>query len=170
MVLKGAKFMPLLSILNELKKAQENVYGIGCFDIVESLGTQGLISAMEKKRSPGIIGIWSGMLDRPNAKAFVRHTIASAEDSIAPISLILDHGQSFEHCIKAISMGFTDVMYDGSKLSLEDNIANTKMVVRAGHAVGVNVEAELGQVGSGHNYQSFGALNDHRLKVGGFQK
>ncbi|MBD3181852.1 ketose-bisphosphate aldolase [Candidatus Poribacteria bacterium] len=150
--------MPLVSILGELKKARENSYAIGCFDIVEPLGTQGLVSAMEKKSSPGIIGIWSGMLDRPNARALVNHTRTMAQDSTVPISLILDHGRSFEHCIKAISMGFTDVMYDGSKLSLEENISNTIMVVQAAHAVGVKVEAELGQVGSGHNYQSFGAI------------
>jgi len=152
--------MPLVSILSELKKAQEKGYGIGCFDIVEALGTEGLISAMEKKRSPGIIGIWSGMLDRPNARALVNNTLAMAEDATIPVSLILDHGQSFEYCIKAISLGFTDVMYDGSKLTLEENIANTQMVVRAGHAAGVNVEAELGQVGSGHNYQSFGGIRE----------
>lgn len=152
--------MPLVSILSELKKAQEKGHGIGCFDIVEPLGTQGLISAMEKKRSPGIIGIWSGMLDRPNARALVNHTLAMAEEATIPISLILDHGHSFENCIKAISLGFADVMYDGSKLTLEENIANTQMVVRAGHAVGVNVEAELGQVGSGHNYQSFGGIRE----------
>lgn len=149
--------MPLTSILGEMIKAQENSYAIPCFDIVEPLGTQGVISAIEKKHSPCVIGIWSGMLDRPDARALVNHTIAMAENSAVPVSLILDHGQSFEHCIKAISMGFPDVMFDGSRLSLEENITHTKMVVRAGHAVGVKVEAELGQVGSGHNYQSFGA-------------
>ncbi|MGB9596568.1 MAG: class II fructose-bisphosphate aldolase, partial [Candidatus Poribacteria bacterium] len=68
------------------------------------------------------------------------------------------HGASFEQCIKAISYGFTDVMYDGSRLPLEENIKNTKDVVRAAHAVGVYVEAELGHVGRGSEYQSFGAL------------
>ena len=55
-------------------------------------------------------------------------------------------------------MGFTDVMYDGSKLPLEENMANTKAIVRAAHAVGAGVEAELGHVGGGGDYQAFGAL------------
>jgi len=149
--------MPLVSILNELKKSQANNYAIPCFDTVEALGTQGIFSALEKKRSPGYIGIWSGILDRPNWRSLVNYVCAMAEDATVPVSLILDHGQSFEHCIKALSAGFTDVMFDGSKLPLDENIANTRMVVRAAHAVGAGAEAELGQVGSGHNYQSFGA-------------
>jgi len=149
--------MPLTSILSELKKAQKNNYAVPCFDTMEALGTQGIFSALEKKQAPSVIGIWSGMLDRPNAKALVNSVLAMAEEATVPVSLILDHGQSFEHCIKALFMGFPDVMYDGSKLSLEENIANTRMVVRAAHAIGACVEAELGQVGSGHNYQDFGA-------------
>ena len=149
--------MPLTSILSELKKAQKNNYAVPCFDTMEALGTQGIFSALEKKQAPSVIGIWSGMLDRPNAKALVNSVLAMAEEATVPVSLILDHGQSFEHCIKALFMGFPDVMYDGSKLSLEENIANTRMVVSAAHAIGACVEAELGQVGSGHNYQDFGA-------------
>jgi len=149
--------MPLVSILGELKKAQENGYAIPCFDTFEMLGTQGIFDALEEKHAPGIIAIYSGMLDKTNPRAFANFVRAMAEETTAPVSIILDHGASFEHCMKALSLGFSDVMYDGSKLPLEENIANTRMVVRAAHAIGAAVEAELGQVGSGRNYQSFGA-------------
>jgi fructose-bisphosphate aldolase class II len=82
---------------------------------------------------------------------------AMAQDAAVPVSIILDHGASFEHCVKALALGFTDVMYDGSMLPLEENIANTRLVVRAAHAVGAGVEAELGHVGVGHTYTEFGA-------------
>lgn len=149
--------MPLISIFSELKKAQKDGYAIPCFDTFEMFGTQGIFNAFEEKRSPGVIGIYSGMLDRPNARAFVNYVKAMAEDATIPVSIILDHGASFEHCMKAIKLGFPDVMYDGSRLPLDENIANTKMVVRAAHAVGVSVEAELGHVGDGRTYQSYGA-------------
>lgn len=149
--------MPLISIFSELKKAQKDGYAIPCFDTFEMFGTQGIFNAFEEKRSPGVIGIYSGMLDRPNASAFVNYVKAMAEDATIPVSIILDHGSSFEHCMKAIKLGFPDVMYDGSRLPLDENIANTKMVVRAAHAVGVSVEAELGHVGDGRTYQSYGA-------------
>ena len=57
---------------------------------------------------------------------------------------MLDHGASFEQCIRAISLGFTDVMFDGSKLPLEENIAQTKLVVRAARAVGVALRPSWG--------------------------
>jgi ketose-bisphosphate aldolase len=148
--------MPLVSILNELKKAQAGKYAIPCFDTFEMMGTSGIVAALEANHAPGIIGLYSGALDRPGGRAFAALIRAMAEDALVPISLILDHGASFEHCIKALAFGFTDVMYDGSQLPFEENIATTQMVVRAAHAAGAAAEAELGHVGSGHEYQSFG--------------
>jgi fructose-bisphosphate aldolase class II len=69
---------------------------------------------------------------------------------------MLDHGASVEMCQRVLSYGFTDVMYDGSKLPLEENIANTRKVVEAAHRAGAGVEAELGHVGQGSNYDEFG--------------
>jgi len=149
--------MPLVSILSELRKAQDGQYAIPCFDTFEMMGTVGILAALEAKRAPGIVGVYSGALDRPSGRAFAAFVRTMAEDASVPVSLILDHGASFEHCMKALSYGFSDVMYDGSRLSLEENIATTRTVVRAAHAMGAAVEAELGQVGRGRDYQSFGA-------------
>ncbi len=150
--------MPLISILDELKKAQREQYAIPCFDTFELMGTQGIFAALEAKRAPAIIGLYSGLFDRPNAGAVIAMVRALAQEATVPVSLIIDHGADFEHCMQALRYGYTDIMYDGSKLPLEENIANTRMVVRAAHAVGAAVEAELGHVGRGHEYQSFGAL------------
>lgn len=149
--------MPLISIVQELKRAQQGRYALPLFDTFDMHGADGIITAFEEKRAPGIVGIYTSTLESPNARAFSAYIRAQAEDANVPISLMLDHGGSFEQCIKAISYGFTDVMYDGSRLPLEDNIENTRAVVRAAHAVGVGVEAELGHVGKGSEYQSFGA-------------
>jgi fructose-bisphosphate aldolase class II len=148
--------MPLISILSELQRAQEGGYAVPCFDTVEMLGTEGILDALAERRAPGIVAIWSGMLDRPHARAFAAYVRAMAGEAPVPVSLILDHGASFEHCMLALSLGFSDVMYDGSQLPLEENIANTRLIVRAAHAVGAAVEAELGHVGRGAEYQRFG--------------
>jgi fructose-bisphosphate aldolase class II len=150
--------MPLKSILPELVKAKNERYAIPAYDTLDMNATEGMFLAFEEKNAPGVIAIYGGLLERPYAHALSAYVRERAKDFKVPISLMLDHGASFEQCIKAISYGFTDVMYDGSKLPLEENIKNTKDVVRAAHAVGVYVEAELGHVGSGSNYLSFGAL------------
>jgi fructose-bisphosphate aldolase class II len=148
--------MSLTPFLGELIKARAGQYAVPCFDTVEMLGTEGMFMALEEKRAPALVALWSGILDRPQAKAIARYVRAMAEEATVPISLILDHGADFEHCIKAISLGFTDVMYDGSQLPLEENIANTRLVVRAAHAAGCGAEAELGHVGRGNEYDVFG--------------
>lgn len=64
-----------------------------------------------------------------------------------PVVLHLDHGISYEQTIQCLRAGFTSVMFDGSRLPLAENIAVTKEVTAAAHAVGVSVEAELGAIG-----------------------
>ncbi|MEA3406653.1 MAG: class II fructose-bisphosphate aldolase [Chloroflexota bacterium] len=149
--------MPLTSIHPELQKAQAGGYALPLFDTFEMLGTQGILDALEEKRAPAMIAMGSGQLEQPRIGAFAAYIRAMAEGATVPVSLMLDHGSSFEHCIKALSFGFTDVMYDGSQLPLEENIANTRMVVRGAHAAGAAVEAELGHVGRGSEYADFGS-------------
>jgi len=149
--------MPLVSILNELKKAQASGYAIPCFDTFEMHGTQGIFDAVEAKRAPVMVGLYTRMFDQPNPRALTDYIRALAEEATVPVSIILDHGASFEHCVMALNVGFTDVMYDGSQLPFEENVATTKLVVRAAHAVGAAVEAELGHVGTGNTYREFGA-------------
>lgn len=148
--------MPLVSFQGQLQTAQAERYGVPCFDTYEQLGTQGIFEALEAKRAPAIIGLYTQLMDEAHGRAFTAFVRAMAEDASVPVSIILDHGASFEHCVRALRWGFTDVMYDGSKLPLEDNIANTRLVVQAAHAAGAAVEAELGHVGSGSEYRLFG--------------
>lgn len=63
-----------------------------------------------------------------------------------PLALHLDHGQDFEICKQCIDGGFSSVMFDGSHLDFEENIAITKQVVEYAHDRGVVVEAELGRL------------------------
>jgi fructose-bisphosphate aldolase class II len=149
--------MALVSVKQALLAAQAGGYALPLFDTFDMPATDGMLQAFEEKRAHAFIGLYGGFFEQPNADANVAYIRECAAAAKVPTSLMLDHGSSFEQCIRAISLGFTDVMFDGSKLPLEENIAQTKLVVRAGHAVGVAVEAELGHVGSGQEYQSFGA-------------
>jgi len=150
--------MPLLSMIGELRKAQAGRYALPAFDTFESAGTVGLFEAFEEKRAPAIVAIAGGVLERPGTAALAAYVRRMAEETSLPVALMVDHARSFEICIMGLRFGFSDVMYDGSTLPLEENIANTRLVVRAAHAVGVCVEAEVGHVGSGSSYRSYGAL------------
>jgi fructose-bisphosphate aldolase, class II len=148
--------MTLVSIKNELTKASVGHYAIPLFDVFEMQGMEGVMDALIEKNAPTIIGIYSPYAALPNCPALAAYIRCRVENIHIPVSLMLDHGSSVEQCLEMLSYGFTDVMYDGSKLPLEENITNTKRVVESAHALGVSVEAELGHVGMGDQYDSLG--------------
>lgn len=70
-----------------------------------------------------------------------------AKGAKVPVAVHIDHGETIEYIYKALSMGFTSVMYDGSNLPYEENVANTKLVVSLAKKTGATVEAEIGSMG-----------------------
>ena len=72
--------------------------------------------------------------------------VALAKQAKVPVAVHLDHGIDYNYIEKALEMGFTSVMYDGSSLPLEENIENTKKVVTLASKYGASVEAEIGKM------------------------
>jgi fructose-bisphosphate aldolase, class II len=149
--------LTITSIKTELNRALHVGYAVALFDVFDQYGVDGIFDAVEEKHAPVIFGIYSGSkVFQRNAKAFVAYIRTRAEGVSYPISIMLDHGSNVEQCLFALECGFTDVMYDGSKLALKENIEDTKRVVAAARCCGAAVEAELGHVSSGSNYATFG--------------
>ncbi|MDO5136514.1 MAG: class II fructose-bisphosphate aldolase [Eubacteriales bacterium] len=70
-----------------------------------------------------------------------------AEKAAVPVAVHVDHGETVSYIHKALNLGFTSVMYDGSTLPYEENVANTQLVVSLAKKTGASVEAELGCMG-----------------------
>ena len=70
----------------------------------------------------------------------------------------IDHGYTFRECAEGIDSGFTSVMFDGSKLSLKENIRTTSKIVKRAHDAKVSVEGEIGFVGYANGKSSEGTL------------
>ncbi|OJG34105.1 ketose-bisphosphate aldolase [Enterococcus devriesei] len=77
-----------------------------------------------------------------------------AEKVNVPVVLHLDHGMTPSIIKKAIDVGFTSVMIDASQDDFETNVKKTKEIIEYAHPRGVVVEAEIGHVGSGVNYEN----------------
>lgn len=73
--------------------------------------------------------------------------VEMAKKSAVPVCVHLDHGETLEYLETALDLGFTGIMYDGSTLSYEENLANTKKAVEMAKKYGASVEAELGSMG-----------------------
>lgn len=142
--------MPLVSMTEMLKTAQKNQYAVGQFNLNNMEFTQAILQAAEEEKSPVICGVSEGaaryMGGFETVVTLVKALMKEYNVTV-PVAIHLDHGSSFENCMKAMKAGFTSVMIDGSHHPLEYNIEMTKRVVDVAHAIGVSVEAELGRVG-----------------------
>jgi len=129
-----------------VRKAREKHYAIGGFNVDNVESTEAIVSAAEEMKSPIIVQVGQLALQYTELN-LLKKIIQYFGDSVnVPVAIHLDHGSSFEQVIKCLRAGFSSVMFDGSNLMLEENIAVTKKVVEAAHAVGVSVEGELGQI------------------------
>ena len=130
-----------------LNEAQKGGYAVGAFNAENMEMIRAIIAAAEELRAPVMIQTTPGTVKYASLETFAAITKAEAEKATVPVCLHLDHGSSFEMAVKAIQVGYSSVMIDGSKLDLEANIALSRRVADVGRACGVPVEAELGKVG-----------------------
>ncbi|MBT9252441.1 MAG: class II fructose-1,6-bisphosphate aldolase [Brockia lithotrophica] len=140
--------MPLVSMTELMQRARKEKFAVGQFNLNNLEFAQAIVEAAEEERSPLIFGVSQGAIKYMGGwDLAVAIAKTLAERTFVPVVLHLDHGTSFEQCAQAIRAGFTSVMFDGSHLSLEENIRETKLVVRMARAVGVSVEGEVGAIG-----------------------
>jgi fructose-bisphosphate aldolase class II len=141
-----------------LDVANKHSFAVPAFNISDWAMSMGIFDISEEKHAPLIIGIHPDELSHTGADLIpaIRHR---AQRSSVPVAIHLDHGTTYEHILLAIQSGFTSVMFDGSMLPFEENIALTKRAVEAAHAVGVSVEGELGTIGKTDSEAEDGAAN-----------
>ena len=138
--------MALVTTTEMFRKAYEEGYAIGAFNVNNMEIVQGIVEAANELKSPVILQVSAGARKYANHTYLTKLVEAAIAESDIPIALHLDHGDSFELCKDCIDGGFTSVMIDGSKYGFEENIELTKKVVEYAHAHGVVVEAELGKL------------------------
>lgn len=139
--------MPLVTTKELLEKAMREKYAVGAFNANNIEMVQAIIEAAEEESAPVILQASQGAIKYAgleNVTAIVKN---AADMAKIPIALHLDHGTNYEQNVKCLRIGFTSLMFDGSKLPYEENVSITRKVVEMGHAVGVPVEGEIGKIG-----------------------
>ena len=133
-----------------LLKAKKEKYAVPHFNINNLEWIRYILEECEKNNSPVILGVSEGAAKYMGGYVVVASLVKNLHNALnitVPVAIHLDHGSSPEECVKAIVAGFTSVMYDGSKETLEENIKKTKEVVDFAKKFDVSVEAELGHIG-----------------------
>jgi len=139
--------MPLVTSKEILIDAQKNNYAAGAFNANNMEIVQAIIETAEEERSPVIVQASQGAIKYAGLDMIVSMVKTLAEQVSIPVVLHLDHGTDYYQNILCLRAGFTSLMFDGSKLPFDENVAMTKKVVEMAHVCGVPVEAEIGQIG-----------------------
>lgn len=146
-----------------LAAARAGGYAVGAFNVIQIEHAEAIVAGAEQAGLPVVLQV------SENTAAFHRGlagigaaSLAIAIGATVPVVVHLDHAESEGLVDEAVALGFTSVMFDGAKLSYEQNQARTAAVVDRCHAAGVAVEAELGEVGGKDGAHAPGVRTDPR--------
>ena len=145
------KDLGLVNTVDMFKKAVKGGYAIPAYNFNNMEQLQAIVMACTETQSPVILQVSSGARKYANqtllrymAQGAVEYAKELGKGKNIPITLHLDHGDSYELCVDCIETGFSSVMIDGSHHPYEKNVELTKKVVEYAHKYGVTVEGELG--------------------------
>lgn len=139
----------LVNMKEILAVANRHNFAVPAFNTSSNMILRGVIEESVALHAPAIIAIHPDELSFVG-DSFIKAVIDEANKAPIPVCIHLDHGGSYEDCVKAVSLGFTSVMIDASLLSFEENIAACKRVCEMAHAAAyyVSVEGEIGTIGN----------------------
>ena len=139
----------LVSAKQMLTKAKARKYAVGQFNINNLEWTKSILLTAQELKSPVILGVSEGagkyMCGYKTIVGMVNGMIEELGITV-PVALHLDHG-SYEGAKACINAGFSSIMFDGSSLPIEENIAKTTELVNACGILGLSLEAEVGSIG-----------------------
>jgi fructose-bisphosphate aldolase class II len=149
--------MSLATLSEVIEFAQKRSCGIGMFNIVNLEYAEAVVQAAEEVGLPVMLGFPEAFFQYHSMEMMTELIVGFARRSGVPTVVHLDHGGSFNMILKAMKLGFTSVMFDGSAMDYEENVRKTREIVRIAHAMGVSVEGELGYLGFDNGDESAGA-------------
>ena len=141
--------MAYVTATEMLQKARAGKYAVGHFNTNNLEWTKAILITAQELESPVIISSSMGagkyMGGYKVVTAMVK-AVMEEQNITVPVALHLDHG-NYEACYKCLDAGFSSIMFDGSALPLEENLAKTRELADKAHSMGVSIEAEVGAIG-----------------------
>ncbi len=135
----------LVNMTKILEHAVENHYAVAAVNVWNGESVQKCYEAASELRAPMIINVSGFVKDMEWIAGAAKYWERKYPE--VPVALNLDHGFDFDMAARMIHYGYTSVMIDKSSLPFEENVRQTKEVVKMAHAAGVSVEGEIGHVG-----------------------
>ena len=136
----------LLNLAKILAPAVDGGYSVACFNVFGWEDARAVVEGAAELNAPVILAVNLDFRRFMPLQAICVMLRSLAESAAVPVCIHLDHTYEVDEVLRAVDLGFSSVMYDGSQLTLEENIAGTQRVVQYAHAVDCSVEAEIGSV------------------------
>ncbi|MCH5317918.1 MAG: class II aldolase [Eubacterium sp.] len=149
----------LVNMRDLLADAQKGNYAVGSFSVANMEMVLGVLKAAKELKAPVILQIAEVRLKQSPLEVIGPLMVAAARAAETPVAVHFDHGKTIEKISQALELGFTSVMFDGSHLSLEENIGQTNQVIALAKKYGAAVEAEIGCVGGSEDGSEDIAIN-----------
>ena len=149
----------LVNMRELLADAMDGNYAVGSFSVANMEMVLGVLKAAEEFKAPVILQIAEVRLKQSPLEVIGPLMVAAAENAPTPVAVHFDHGKTLEKITQALDIGFTSVMFDGSDLRLEENIAFTNKVISVADEYDAAVEAEIGCVGGSEDGSEDIAIN-----------
>ncbi len=154
--------MPLVTTTEILTDARKRCYGIPCFLGGTLEMTIGAVKAAEEISAPLILCFNEPITPDIPAHHGMSMIVNAARHARTPVATTLDHGTSYNACVRSIRAGSSSVMFDGSFLPFEENVAQTQKVRELTTPIGVALEGELGAIGgSVLEYKQFAGVEQN---------
>ncbi len=149
----------LVNMRDLLAAAKDGNYAVGSFSVANMEMVLGVLKAAAELKAPVILQIAEVRLKQSPLELIGPLMVAAAENAETPVAVHFDHGKTLEKISLALDLGFTSVMFDGSHLPLEENIAQTKKTVMLAADYDAAVEGEIGCVGGSEDGSEDIAIN-----------
>lgn len=153
----------LVTMKELLDRAKVRNSCVGAFNVTSLESIQAILGAAEELQEPVILQ-FAQVHEEVNfmtLDVIGPIMVMMAEEATIPVAVHLDHGVDMNYLKRALDMGFTSIMYDGSSLPYEENVVNTTMAVKMAEKYGASVEAEVGMM-SGLTLESDGSNVSNR--------
>lgn len=137
----------LVTLKEIMEIAGEKKIAVGSFNAANLESLQAVLDAAEELGYPVIIQFAQCHEPWIPLELIGPIMVEQAKQVSVPVCVHLDHGETLAYLERALELGFTGIMYDGSTLSYEENLKNTKQAVAMAAKAGASVEAELGSMG-----------------------
>jgi len=136
-----------MSLKEIILQAYKEKYAIGGFGVYNLESARAVIEAANLTKKPVFLLVTEKSLDYAGFENLLEIVKRLKKESKTEVFLHLDHGSNVETVKKCIAEGFDSVMFDGSKLPLDQNIEISRSLRQAAHRKNVVFEAEIGRVG-----------------------